>query len=55
MRLFLENFADALRVTGSCPGAATINTRQIVFISPPDVKNSASPRSGIGTAGSEVT
>jgi prepilin-type N-terminal cleavage/methylation domain-containing protein len=35
---------------GSCPGAATINTRQIVFISPPDVKNSASPRSGIGIA-----
>src|SRR5437667_9528646 len=27
---------------GSCPAAATINTRQIVFISPPDVKNSAS-------------
>jgi prepilin-type N-terminal cleavage/methylation domain-containing protein len=37
-------------VTGSCPAVATINTRQIVFISPPDVKNSASPRSGIGTA-----
>src|SRR5437016_12569245 len=37
--------------TGSCPGAAVSNTRQIVFISPPDVKNSASPRSGIGTAG----
>jgi prepilin-type N-terminal cleavage/methylation domain-containing protein len=36
---------------GSCPGAATINTRQIVFISPPDVKNSATPRSGIGTTG----
>ena len=35
---------------GSCPAIATINTRQIVFISPPDVKNSASPRSGIGTA-----
>jgi prepilin-type N-terminal cleavage/methylation domain-containing protein len=35
--------------TGSCPAAATINTRQIVFISPPDVKNSATPRSGIGT------
>jgi prepilin-type N-terminal cleavage/methylation domain-containing protein len=33
---------------GSCPAAATINTRQIVFISPPDVKNAASPRSGIG-------
>jgi prepilin-type N-terminal cleavage/methylation domain-containing protein len=37
-------------VTGSCPAIASINTRQIVFISPPDVKNSASPRSGIGTA-----
>ena len=36
--------------TGSCPGAAVSNTRQIVFISPPDVKNSANPRSGIGTA-----
>jgi prepilin-type N-terminal cleavage/methylation domain-containing protein len=36
--------------TGSCQAAATLNTRQIVFISPPDVKNSASPRSGIGTA-----
>jgi prepilin-type N-terminal cleavage/methylation domain-containing protein len=35
--------------TGSCPGAATSNARQIVFISPPDVKNAASPRSGIGT------
>ena len=39
--------------TGSCPDAATINTRQIVFISPPDVKNSASPRSGIGISRSE--
>ncbi|HEY4272928.1 MAG TPA: prepilin-type N-terminal cleavage/methylation domain-containing protein [Candidatus Udaeobacter sp.] len=37
-------------VVGSCPGTAAVNTRQIVFISPPDVKNSASPRSGIGTA-----
>ena len=34
---------------GSCPGAATTNTRQIVFISPPDVKNGANPRSGIAT------
>jgi len=34
---------------GSCPAAATTNARQIVFISPPDAKNSASPRSGIGT------
>jgi type II secretory pathway pseudopilin PulG len=37
-------------VAGSCPAPATLNTRQIVFISPPDVKNSTSPRSGIGTA-----
>jgi prepilin-type N-terminal cleavage/methylation domain-containing protein len=36
-------------VAGSCPAAATLNTRQIVFISPPDVKNAANPRSGIGT------
>src|SRR5437763_8447950 len=35
--------------TGSCLAAAVSNTRQIVFISPPDVKNTASPRSGIGT------
>ena len=35
---------------GSCPAAASINTRQIVFISPPDVKDPANPRSGIGTA-----
>ena len=37
-------------VAGSCPAIASINTRQIVFISPPDVKDGASPRSGIGTA-----
>ena len=36
-------------VTGSCPAIASINTRQIVFISPPDVKNATSPKSGIGT------
>src|SRR5438552_1116523 len=29
----------------------TNNPRQIVFISPPDVKNAAQPRSGIGIAG----
>jgi type II secretory pathway pseudopilin PulG len=40
--------------TGSCASAATINTRQIVFISPPDVKNPAAPRSGIGTAAGTV-
>src|SRR5262249_20711349 len=36
--------------TGSCQAAATINTRLIVFISPPDVKDPNTPRSGIGTA-----
>jgi prepilin-type N-terminal cleavage/methylation domain-containing protein len=35
--------------TGSCPAAATLNTRQIVFISPPDAKDPANPRSGIAT------
>ncbi len=48
--LFRELRACANPPTGSCASAATLNTRQIVFISPPDVKNSASPRSGIGTA-----
>ena len=37
-------------MTGDCLAAATLNTRQIVFISPPDVKDSTNPRSGIGTA-----
>jgi prepilin-type N-terminal cleavage/methylation domain-containing protein len=36
-------------MAGSCPAAASINTRQIVFISPPDVKDAANPRSGIAT------
>ncbi len=35
--------------TGSCPAAAVLNTRRIVFISPPDVKDPANPRSGIAT------
>jgi prepilin-type N-terminal cleavage/methylation domain-containing protein len=40
-----------LNVLRNIPGAltTTLNPRQIVFISPPDVKNPASPRSGIGT------
>jgi prepilin-type N-terminal cleavage/methylation domain-containing protein len=29
--------------------SATLNTRQIAFISPPDAKDGANPRSGIGT------
>jgi prepilin-type N-terminal cleavage/methylation domain-containing protein len=48
--LFKELRACPNPVTGSCSNPATINTRQIVFISPPDVKNATTPRSGIGTA-----
>jgi prepilin-type N-terminal cleavage/methylation domain-containing protein len=48
-----ENLFRELRActgaTGSCASAAVLNTRKIVFISPPDVKDSANPRSGIGT------
>ena len=36
-------------VSGGLNMNNAINTRQIVFISPPDVKNPANPRSGIGT------
>jgi len=36
-------------VSGGLNVNNAINTRQIVFISPPDVKNPANPRSGIGT------
>jgi len=47
----LTELRGCTAAAGSCPAAATINTRQIVFMSPPDVKNSTSPRSGIGTTG----
>jgi prepilin-type N-terminal cleavage/methylation domain-containing protein len=33
----------------SCSAAATLNTRQIVFISPPTVKDPNNPKSGIST------
>jgi len=36
----------------SCSANATINTRQIVYISPPIVKDPANPKSGIGTTAS---
>jgi prepilin-type N-terminal cleavage/methylation domain-containing protein len=36
-------------VPPTCSGNSTLNTRQIVFISPPAVKTPASPRSGIAT------
>ena len=35
----------------SCSAAGVLNTRQIVFISPPNVKDPANPRSGIGISG----
>ena len=35
----------------SCTAAALLNTRQIVYISPADVKNPAQPKSGIGIPG----
>jgi hypothetical protein len=34
--------------------AATQNPRQIVFISPPDVKNASNPRSGIATQATTI-
>jgi len=46
----LRELRACTAVTGDCLGAAVSNTRQIVFMSPPDVKDTASPRSGIGTA-----
>ena len=48
-----ENLFRELRactaVAGSCASVAVLNTRQVVFMSPPDVKVGATPRSGIGT------
>jgi prepilin-type N-terminal cleavage/methylation domain-containing protein len=38
-------------VGATCSGPATINTRQIVYISPPIVKDPTHPRSGIGSTG----
>ena len=38
----------------TCSGNSTLNTRQIVFISPPAVKTPANPRSGIATQAATV-
>ena len=38
----------------TCSANSTLNTRQIVFISPPAVKTPASPRSGIATQAATV-
>ena len=38
----------------SCSGTYILNTRQIVFISPPTVKDPANPRSGIATQATTI-
>jgi prepilin-type N-terminal cleavage/methylation domain-containing protein len=48
--LFNELRACPATDTTSCSAAAALNTRQIVFISPPMVKDPNNPKSGIGTS-----
>jgi prepilin-type N-terminal cleavage/methylation domain-containing protein len=46
-----EKLFNILRNINAAPNAANVlNPRQIVFITPPDVKNATVPKSGIGTA-----
>jgi hypothetical protein len=47
--LFYSLRAVALGANAPVNGVPAVNSRAIVFISPPDVKNPANPRSGIGT------
>jgi len=51
-----DNVLNELRACtaagASCSRAATVNTRQIVYISPPIVKDPSNPRSGIATSDS---
>ena len=44
-----EKLLDVLRNITADPLTVTLNPRQIVFISPPDVKDGSNPKSGIGT------
>ena len=39
----------------SCSRAASLNTRQIVYISPPIVKDPSNPKSGVGTIAANAT
>lgn len=48
-QLFNELRACTTTDTTSCSTAASVNTRQIVYISPPAVKDPSNPKSGIGT------
>jgi prepilin-type N-terminal cleavage/methylation domain-containing protein len=50
--LFNELRACTAADTISCSGSATLNTRQIVYISPPIVKDPSNPKSGIATSAS---
>jgi type II secretory pathway pseudopilin PulG len=47
--LFNELRACTASETVSCSAAAALNTRQIVYISPPIVKDPSNPKSGIAT------
>jgi prepilin-type N-terminal cleavage/methylation domain-containing protein len=49
--LFYSLHAVALGANAPVNGAPAVNPRAIVFISPPDVKDTTNPRSGIGTDG----
>ena len=52
---FLFNELRACTATDpSCSAAATLNPRQIVFISPPAVKDPTNPRSGIATQATTI-
>ena len=54
----LLNELQACPTTGAipptCSANSTLNTRQIVFISPPAVKNPTNPRSGIATQNATI-
>jgi hypothetical protein len=41
-------------VPPTCSGNSTVNTRQIVFISPPPVKTPTNPKSGIATQATTI-
>src|ERR1051325_6478526 len=51
-QLFNELRACTASDTVSCSAAATLNTRQIVYMSPPIVKDPSNPKSGIATSAS---
>ena len=53
-QLFKELRACTASDTTSCSAAATLNTRQIVYISPPSVKDPNNPKSGIGTGTTSI-